>query len=40
MVEGKPQVDVQKALAFKNEPYEVQFENRDAILYALGIGFQ
>ena len=40
MVEEKPQVDVQKALTFKQEPYEVTLTNKDAILYALGIGFQ
>ena len=40
MVEAKPVVDVQKALAFKQQPYEVEFSAGDAILYALGIGFQ
>lgn len=33
-------VDVQKALSFKQEPYEVELTNNDAILYSLGIGFQ
>lgn len=33
------QVDIEKALAFKQAPYEVEFGNNDAILYALAIGF-
>ena len=37
MVEG---VNVEQALKFKQAPYEVEFKNNDAILYALGIGFQ
>jgi len=36
MVEG---VNVEQALKFKQAPYEVEFKNNDAILYALGIGF-
>ena len=33
-------VDVAKALSFRQQPYEVLLSNNDAILYALGIGFQ
>ena len=33
-------VNIELALKFKQEPYEVEFNNNDAILYSLGIGFQ
>lgn len=39
MVDNKPAVDIEKILAFKQDPYEVELQNNDAILYALGIGF-
>ena len=35
----KSAYDVEKALAFRQEPYEVQFTDHDAMLYAIGIGF-
>jgi hypothetical protein len=38
-MDNKPQFDIPKALAFKQQPYEVQLSNQDIILYALGIGF-
>ena len=40
MAEAKPEVDIPKALSFRQKPYEVELKNSDAILYALGIGFQ
>lgn len=40
MVEAKPKVDIELALSYKQTPYEVELQNNDAILYALGIGFQ
>ena len=40
MAEEEQKVDIKKALAFKQTPYEVELSNNDAILYSLGIGFQ
>lgn len=32
--------DLNKAIGFKTAEYEVRVDNREIILYALGIGFQ
>ena len=37
---AKDTVNVEQALAFRQEPYQVDFTNNDAILYALSVGFQ